>query len=88
MSNREKFVAHRCEGSVKNYISIRKYEPNGFKYQWPEPNRWALLLNEFDYDYDSHYQSVKCYIDYCPFCGERLDQLCLLWVIFTAVHVA
>ena len=72
MSNYEKFEAHRCAGSIASDVSIRKYESNGFKFQYPEPNRWALMSNEFDFDYDSHYQSLTCYIDYCPFCGERL----------------
>lgn len=72
MSNREKFEAHRCGGSVASQISIRKYESNGSRFQYPEPNRWVLASNEIDLDYDSHYQLNVCYIDYCPFCGERL----------------
>lgn len=66
------FKAHRCEGSVNSYISIRKYTEKNTSVWKEDLNKWLLQSNEFDLDYDYHYLSTVAEIKYCPFCGERL----------------
>ena len=64
---------HRCEGSLKNFISIRY--SNKYKNIITEDNTevWRLFENAYDYDYGSHYQHDIAEIKYCPFCGEELN---------------
>ncbi len=62
---RGNYITHRCEGSLKAYMSIRNYERVG---------KWTLIDFQPDWDGDP-----SCYvgmsittISYCPFCGEKL----------------
>ena len=34
--------------------------------------KWSILKYEEDWDYDTKGLSQVCYIEYCPFCGEKL----------------
>lgn len=64
---------HRCEGSLKNEVSIRYcrgYEHWDIKGDY---KTWRLFENAYDYDYGSHYQHDIAVINYCPFCGIELE---------------
>ena len=62
---RGSFITHRCEGSLKAYMSIRNYERIG---------HWTLIDYEPDWEGDpSHYVGRRiATISYCPFCGKKL----------------
>lgn len=65
MVDRKQFdQAHRCDGSLRNYLSIRGGKAG-----------WALVENAYDFDYMVHYQHQIALIRYCPFCGEKLPDL-------------
>lgn len=57
---RQRFVAHRCEGSLRRRMSIRKYDKG---------QGWALIKFTPDFWW---YADRKAQIDYCPYCGKRL----------------
>lgn len=64
---------HRCEGSLKNELSIRYCKSHeGWNINKNDYIAWRLFENAYDYDYDSHYQSHIAEIKYCPFCGKKL----------------
>lgn len=62
---RGSYVTHRCEGSLKAYMSIRNYERIG---------HWALIDYEPDWEGNpSRYVGRRiATISYCPFCGKKL----------------
>lgn len=62
---------HRCEGSLKNKVSIR-YENPYFPLDKDVPH-WWLEKAEKDYEWDSYFVQALMIIKYCPFCGERLE---------------
>lgn len=66
---------HRCKQSVARGISIHYCNP--YKYiSAPECGdfRWWLLKDDYDFDYDSHYLQPITPIEYCPCCGQRLEE--------------
>lgn len=71
------FETHRCEGSLRACCSIRRRYHDGpttFVTELMLPDDgWHLLSQEFDYDYDDTYMVHVARIDYCPWCGERLE---------------
>lgn len=67
---------HRCEGSLKAKVSIRfsKAFP-GWNFGGGDYEAWRLFHLEYDSEYDTKYLSHVSKIDYCPFCGEKLDEI-------------
>ena len=62
---------HRCENSLKNYMSVH--------YCMPYPNlyqnyQWWLIKAEEDFDWSCWYSHPICPIQYCPFCGIKLPE--------------
>lgn len=55
---------HRCEESLAAKISIRYEE---------KTSAWWLFKPTHDLDWDTYYLSVISKIQYCPFCGEKLE---------------
>lgn len=64
---------HRCEGSLKNEISINYSIKYKNVYDENDYEAWRLFQNKYDWDYDSHYQFHIAEIKYCPFCGIKLE---------------
>ncbi len=65
---------HRCEGSLKNKVSIRytkKYRNFNALYDY---EAWRLFKLEIDNEYDSKYLSHVSEIEFCPFCGKKLKE--------------
>lgn len=60
---RQQFRAHRCQGSLANYMSIRYRKGD---------KDWQLSKFDFDFDYMVYYEYRIARIRYCPFCGKRL----------------
>lgn len=64
---------HRCKGSLKHEISIRCSK------KWNNINckndevKWRLFKPKFDDNWDSYALSHISEIEYCPFCGKKLD---------------
>lgn len=72
------FITHRCPELLEQRASIRWYKKDHDKlYQWPEPDMWWLSSLEIDYDYDTEYLRDYARINYCPFCGKKLEVPCL-----------
>ena len=65
------FETHRCEGSLKNYCSIRRYQVR--RNISNRDGRWHLWRQVTDFDYDVTYMSEVAAINVCPWCGERLE---------------
>lgn len=56
-------ITHRCKESLKHHASIRKYDGCD----------WRLSIAVWDNDYDVTYLRYVCIINYCPFCGKKLE---------------
>ncbi len=65
-------ITHRCKNSIENGISIRYTNPYP-NYPTLSNKTWWLLKNHFDLDYDVNHLIPITTIQYCPFCGERLE---------------
>lgn len=64
---------HRCKESLKKQISIRYTNPYLFSSLSKEENWWLLKSME-DFDYDCFYLQPIAPIQYCPFCGKKLEK--------------
>ena len=65
---------HRCEGSLKNKVSIRytnQYRNFNTLYDY---EAWRLFKLVVDSEYDSKYLSHVSEIEFCPFCGKKLKE--------------
>ena len=63
---------HRCEGSLKARISIRYCDP--YKTRFTEYNpKWYIFYHWTDMEWDVEGISPNCVIQYCPFCGIKLE---------------
>ena len=63
---------HRCEGSLKAHVSINYGNP----YAWYNDDTkigWWLIDHPLDIEYDCVLNTPICKIEYCPFCGKKLD---------------
>lgn len=62
---------HRCRESLKNGVSIRVRIDNiGIK----KLNLgWWLFNPEYDFDSDAYSLNPVCAIEFCPFCGKKLE---------------
>ena len=56
-------VTHRCKVSLENETPIRY-----------EKGNWELFNVYRDWDYDTIYLRKICKIEYCPFCGHKLER--------------
>ena len=59
---------HRCEGSVKNGVSVRRYE------NYAGHVVWSAVRWQHDLDYDCYIPQEVEHISFCPFCGKELYQ--------------
>lgn len=67
---KQTFRSHRCDGSLRRYMSIR----------WiPKDGKWWLIDPEpcWDGDFSKYWMNKITPIRYCPYCGERLWPLVL-----------
>lgn len=64
-------ISHRCEGSLQASCSIREHEP---KYANTVYYGWHLFTVEHDFGWGTHYLKEITKIDYCPFCGKKLER--------------
>ena len=64
---------HRCKNSIKNGISIRYTNPYRYT-SLSNKEDWWLLKAIKDFDYDSFYLQPIAIIQYCPFCGKKLEK--------------
>ena len=65
---------HRCEGSLRNGVSIRyttKFKNYNDLYDY---EAWRLFKLVVDNEYDSKYLSHVSEIEFCPFCGKKLKE--------------
>ena len=70
---KKKIKTHRCKGSLNSRLSIRCTTPYSVRYKEDEV-AWRLFsIEESDYDC-SRYLSHITEINYCPFCGEKLEK--------------
>lgn len=67
-------ITHRCEGSLKNEISIRFTKQFNSLEISDDLVTWRLFKPEIDYDYGSMYLSHVSEIKFCPFCGKELKE--------------
>lgn len=68
-------ITHRCEGSLKNEISIRFTKQFDSLETSDDFVTWRLFKPEIDYDYSSMYLSHVGEIKFCPFCGKELKDI-------------
>lgn len=68
-------ITHRCEGSLKNEISIRFTNEYGSLKISDDFKTWRLFQLEIDDDYGSMYLSHVSEIKFCPFCGKELKDV-------------
>ena len=70
----KKYNTHRCEGSLKNEVSIRFYgEFEGWNI--PDYRAWRLFKSIYDRDYNEPHLKHICELNLCPFCGEDLQEV-------------
>lgn len=55
---------HRCQQSLDNRTPIRFSEST---------SQWYLYEHYIDFDYDKEGIRKVCPINYCPFCGKKLE---------------
>lgn len=71
---RQMFAAHRCQRKP-DLVSIRRYgpaakEPSGFD---SRTGKWTLAEFSIDFEWGTRFLEDFGTIDYCPYCGERLE---------------
>ena len=72
---------HECrdntieDGELLDYEQqIRFCDPKKFYYRHESPKRkWWIVTHEFDWDWDSEWDEGKMIVEYCPFCGKKLE---------------
>lgn len=66
---------HRCKGSLKATVSIRKTFEREFMRDKYDKEEWRLFSNGYDFEYDVHTSTHVSKIRYCPYCGIELKNL-------------
>lgn len=68
---KKRLITHRCEGSLKNKVSIRytKQFSCNIRHDY---EAWRLFKLECGEEYDNYYLSHISEINYCPFCQVDL----------------
>lgn len=70
----EKYITHRCDGSIANHVSIRK-QIDGHDYDRHDFGKWLIGKCELDSEWGTNYlHRIHAPIIYCPFCGKELEQ--------------
>ena len=65
---------HRCKLSLTNKISIRKdYENKSIKDINGDVKQWRLFNYKYDFEYNVTHEECITKINYCPFCGKKLE---------------
>lgn len=72
-NNSKKTISHRCEKSLKNKMSIRYYDPYP-NYPSLSNKAWWLFQQKYDFEYDCINLVRISPIEYCPYCGEKLEK--------------
>jgi len=73
--SKKQMRTHRCEGSLKNEVSIRytkQYRHINALYDY---EAWRLFKLRIDSEYDSKYLSHISEIKFCPYCGKELEEV-------------
>jgi len=69
----EEYKTHRCEQSLSKHASVRK-KLTGHTYEQSQIGKWFIGTSEWDGEWGTTYlHTLRCSIDYCPFCGRKLD---------------
>lgn len=63
-------VNHRCQGSVNARVSIRR---NVRSVGYGHYAGWSLWCRDHDPDWDCYHDRLVALIDFCPFCGKKLE---------------
>ena len=72
-----RFETHCCD-AIPDGFELRKYEPDGLPFHYPEIGGWVLEA----YDRDSEWMADPFlsitpmrneHIHFCPWCGKSLD---------------
>lgn len=66
---------HRCEGSLKNKVSIRYTKQYRYINALYDYEAWRLFELRIDFEYDSKYLSHISEIKFCPYCGKELEEV-------------
>ena len=66
------FVTHRCKKRPDG-IGIRKYIKPQQRWYGLKVGKWYLYHTEFDTEWDVYLYLRVCTIEYCPFCGCKLE---------------
>ena len=64
---------HRCEGSLKNKVSIRYTKQYRYINDLCDYEAWRLFKLRIDSEYDTKYLSHISEIKFGPYCGKKLD---------------
>ena len=70
------YSTHRCKAMPAGF-SLRRYEPDGNRHQWPEPGGWVLAFTDVDDESMEEFCNPATpwrwqHVRYCPWCGEEL----------------
>lgn len=66
------YETHRCDGSLANHCSIRRYSFDRFRTVKVEGAGWELSKLRYDSEYLTPYMSYVANIKVCPWCGKEL----------------
>lgn len=75
--DKRSFITHRCASMPEGY-SLRRYDDDGSRFQYPEPGGWVLGHLSWDSEWDVDYLEQvtpfrKTHVMFCPWCGGRLE---------------
>ena len=65
---------HRCDGSLKNKVSIRYTKQYRYINDLCDYEAWRLFKLQIDSEYDTKYLSHVSEIKFCPYCGKELEK--------------
>ena len=70
------YSTHRCK-AMPDGFSLRRYEPDGNRHQWPEPGGWVLAFTDVDDESMEEFCNPVTpwrwqHVRHCPWCGEEL----------------
>ena len=71
--SKKQMRTHRCEGSLKNEVSIRYTKQYRYINALYDYEAWRLFKLRIDSEYDSKYLSHISEIKFCPYCGKELE---------------